>query len=280
MLSNLSYRTIRALHICTVFTASIFIEQQLNMPRGAWTGFTVILIYAGFDVGSSILRIWHRFWGVLFGLLIGHIFWLMGHLDYRTLLIIAPCVLGTYYYLLGKPYVQGTVFTTMLSMLGSDYFANSTDTYHLQWFFRDYFMCTLLAAVICLFFEYFIFFRTNMTRKFYTDFQQDLISEIERFLNFMHQQKIKRGAFLDYVVVFNTKMVTLNTFTTNTKNDYHNKDNLITELTAFTQYANTIYHNIRKMYILHPHEHFTLLTETHILLEKIKQLISKEKTET
>lgn len=275
MFKNLSYRTTRALHICIVFSMSLLIAQLLKMPRGAWTGFTVILIYTGFDAGSSIQRVKHRCWGVILGLLLAHFILFIGHLNYRILLLALPALLGGYYYILGKSYAKSTIFSTILSVIGSDYFASTT--FQPQWYIRDYFMCTLLAAAICFFFEYFIF-RVNMTRKFYVDFQKDLIAQLENFLILLKKTKIKKTEILNAVVTFNQKIVALNTFTQNTQHDYHNKDNLLAELEQFNHYIMIAYSNIRKIYILHPDKHFSLLTETHSLINQLKEHISIEKT--
>jgi uncharacterized membrane protein YccC len=278
MLKHLSYRTTRALHICTVFSVAILIEYMLKIPRGAWVAFTVILIYAAFDVGTSVQRIWHRFWGVLLGLFLAHFFWFVGHLNYRTLLLIVAGLLCIYYYLLGKPYMQTTVFTTILSVVGSDYFASTN--FYLQWYFRDYFMCTLFAVIICVFFEYFIFKRVNMTRKFYVDFQRDLISQLNEFLAIIKRPKINKKDFLNAVVAFNKKIAMLNTFTQNTKHDYHNKDNLIAELEEFNQYVIAAYQKIRKIFVLHPNIHTShvLVAQTQGLIQQLEQLVKSDLT--
>lgn len=277
MFKNLDYRTIRALHICIVFASSIFIAQQFQIPRGAWTGFTVMMIYVGFDSGSSIQRTIHRFFGVLLGLFFAHIIWFIGHLNYRILFLIIPCLLLCYYYLLGKTYAFPTVFTTALSAIGTDYFASKT--FYVQWFFRDYFMCTLLAVFICLFFEFFIFRGFNMTRKFYIDLQKEIIINLENLLTLMQQPKIKKSDFLRMIVVFNKKVTELNTFTQNTRHDYHNKDNLLAELDEFHFYMNTAYHNLRKIFILPVEKHFLLLQDTASLIQKLQQIIDIQKAE-
>jgi hypothetical protein len=277
MFKNLNYRTTRALHICIVFATSIFIEMQLNIPRGAWTGFTVMLIYTGFDVGSSIQRIFYRFLGVLLGLQLAHILWFLGYVNFRLLLLIIATTLFCYYYFLGKSYAYATIFTTTLSVIGSDYFGDTT--FHIQWYERDYFMCTVLAVVICIFFEYFIFFRINMTRKFYLDLQQEIISQLENFLIIMQKEKIKKSTFLHAVFDFNKKITDLNTFTQNTKNDYHNKDDLIAELNEFSQYTNAAYQNLRKLVILPQKQHEPLLIHTSNLILKLKKLVNVERRE-
>ncbi|WP_019216969.1 FUSC family protein [Legionella tunisiensis] len=65
-------------------------QEWLRYPRAGWTGFAVMMIYAGFDNGTTIFRAYQRFLGVLLGLFSGYILWFIGHVDYRTLIIILP----------------------------------------------------------------------------------------------------------------------------------------------------------------------------------------------
>lgn len=277
MFRNLDYRTIRALRICVVFTASILIEQQLKIPRGAWTAFTVMMIYVGFDTGAAIQRIFHRFLGVVLGLFIAYILWFVGHVNYRTLFLMIPCCIFFAYYFLGKSYIYPTVFTVILTVIGPDYFGSPG--YYVPWFFSDYLICTILAVVICIAFEYFIFKKMNMTRKFYIDLQKNMITCVETLLATTKKSPISKSAYIQATVILNKKIIELNTFVSNTKNDYHNKDDLITELDEFTQHMNLAYQNIRRMFILPKEQHFSLLTDTHHCIQKLHQLIKTEKME-
>lgn len=277
MFRNLDYRTIRALRICVVFTASILIEQQLKIPRGAWTAFTVMMIYVGFDTGAAIQRIFHRFLGVLLGLFVSYILWFVGHVNYRMLFLILPICIFFAYYFLGKTYVYPTVFTVILTVIGPDYFGSPG--YYVPWFFSDYLICTFLAVVICLFFEYFIFKQINMTRKFYIDLQKGLIICLENLLATTTKTIISKSVYIKRTVALNKKIVELNVFVKNTKHDYHNQDDLITELDEFTHHMNLAYQNIRRMFILPKEKYLPLLIDTHHCIQKLNQLIKTEKTE-
>ena len=61
MFGKLSYRSLRAVQISTVFCFTIIVQEGLRYPRAGWTGFAVMMIYAGFDIGTTILRADLRF---------------------------------------------------------------------------------------------------------------------------------------------------------------------------------------------------------------------------
>ena len=277
MFSNLNFRTIRALQICIVFTLSIFIERQLHIPRGGWTGFTVIMIYAGFDMGASVQRTMHRTLGVLTGLLFSLIVWFFGHLDFRIIYLVIPALIFFNAYSLGKTYAYTTIFTTALSVVGSDYFGSTT--VKVEWYFVDYMMCTLLAAAICIFFEYFVFIHVNMTRKFYIDLQEDIICQLVNLISLTEHNCIKKSLLFNETVILNKKLSELYSFTKNTEHDYHNKDDLISELEEFSQSVHEIYQNFRKLLLIPSQKRPLLLTDTNSLIEKLKLLVNREKAE-
>lgn len=275
LLNSFDYRTIRALHICIVFTTAFLIDLLFHIPRGSWMAFTVMMIYAGFDVGTSLQRVIHRFCGVVLGLCMARAIWFFCHLDYRLIFLVIPVLIAVYYYLLGKPYVFPTVFTVVLSVVGSDYFASRS--FFVAWFFRDYFMCTIFAVIICWVFEYFIFRHVNMTRRFYSDLQKNLINVLETFFETVKHAPIRKSLYVKATISVNKKMIDLRDFVQNTKNDYHNKDNLIVELDEFNIDVHLIYQNIRKMFVLPMEERVVLMKETELLMLRLKQLFMLEK---
>jgi hypothetical protein len=95
---------------------------------------------------------------------------------------------------------------------------------------------------------------------------------------------IRKGAYIDATVALNKKVIELRTFVQNTKNDYHNTDNLIEELDTFTFDVNLAYQNIRKIFILKTklvHSPFeqSIFEETQRLIQQLEALLSKEKAE-
>lgn len=277
MFKSLNYRTIRALRICIVFTASILIEQQLQIPRGAWTPFTVMMIYVGFDVGSANIRIFHRFLGVLLGLFLAYIIWFIGHVNYRTLFLIIPVLVFFVYYFLGKSYIYPTTFTTALTVIGPDYFGSKG--FYVAWFFSDYLVCTTLAVVICIVFENFIFRQINMTRKFYIDLQKDIINQLNILLDIINETTLRKSRYVKAIVALNQKIIELNVFVNNTKHDYHNKDDLIAELDEFSQYMKLAYHNLRRLFLVPKDRHPSILKDTDQLIQQLNQLIKSEQDE-
>lgn len=277
MFKNLDYRTIRALHICIIFTVSIAIEQLLKIPRGAWTAFTVMIIYAGFGTGASIQRMGQRFWGVILGLFLAYIIWFIGHLNYRTLFLMIPVLVFFYYYSLGTLFAYTSIFTVTLSAIGPDYFGSPG--FYVSWFFTDYFACTLLAAIICMLFEYFIFAKINMTRRFYIALQKNMITGLSELLALTKPAIIRKSQYIQSTVVFNKKVIEMKTFVKSTKHDYHNKDDLIAELDEFTESMNLAYQNIRRSFVLPVEERFVFQQKTADLIEQLNQLIKTEQAE-
>ena len=58
---RLSYRAMRGLQISIVFAFTIFVQEFLRFPRAGWTGFALMMIYAGFDNGATLSRAYNRF---------------------------------------------------------------------------------------------------------------------------------------------------------------------------------------------------------------------------
>lgn len=250
MLQNINFRTTRAIHICIVFTATLAIQELFNFPRGAWTGFAVMMIYVGFDAGSTIHRTFHRFWGATLGLFLSYILWFIGHIDYRTMFFIIPVMVFFAYYSLGKLYMFPTIFTVTLTALGTDYYA--TNTYYVGWFFSDYFICTVIALLICVFFEYFIFKGRNLTHKFYYELQQEIVKALQDLLVIAATKPINKSKLLKMTIKLNSKVLEFNVFLNNTRHDYNFNDDLLCELDIFFAKTKLVYQNLRQLFILAP----------------------------
>ena len=127
---KLSYRSLRAVQISMVLFFTIIIQQLFLFPRAGWIGFSVMMIYAGFDNGTTLFRAYHRFLGMFLGLFIGYVLWFFGHLDYRLLIIILPLTIYLAYFLAGHAYSIPTVFTVSTAVIGTGYFAAPSGTFH------------------------------------------------------------------------------------------------------------------------------------------------------
>src|SRR3990167_8423105 len=118
---KLDYRTTRAFQICVVFAATIMVQEWLKFAHSGWIGFAVMMIYAGFDSGTSLHRTRHRFWGSMLGLLLSYVLWFFIRIHYETIFLVIPIVVFMAFFSLGKFYVSPTIFTVTLTALGIDY---------------------------------------------------------------------------------------------------------------------------------------------------------------
>lgn len=266
------------MQICIVFTATLAIQNFFSFAHAAWTGFAVMMIYAGFDAGAVMQRTFHRFWGALLGLLLSYILWFIGHIDYRLLFMIIPLVVFLAYFSLGKLYAIPTIFTVTLTALGTDFY--STDSYFVAWFFSDYFICTVIALIICAIFEYFVFKRSNLTHKFYADLQKDVISNLNELLSVVMNNVLNQSSYLKHTVKFNQKVLEFNNFVRTVAHDYHVQDGLLAELDVFSYKMKVAYNNIRKLFVLHQTGiHDQLINETVQLIEHLTELTQTKEYE-
>jgi len=111
----------RGLQIVITFTLTIFIQEWFRYPFASYTGFVVMMIFIGFDVGMVKARGQHRFLGTLLGCLAGFIYWYLGHLNYRSILIVITLWVFAYIYFANYTYLTSTFFTMSLTLLGNGY---------------------------------------------------------------------------------------------------------------------------------------------------------------
>ncbi len=187
----MSYRALRCMQICTVFLFTIIVQEWLGYPRAGWTGFAVMMIYAGFDSGTTILRAYHRFLGMFLGLFTGYICWFIGHLDYRVLIMILPLSVFLAYFFAGRIYSIPTAFVVNASVLGIDYFnidPYATITYYIE----DYALTTTVAFVMIVLFEYFWFRHYGMMRRFIIDTEAEVLQDLNGLVYLLNQGKVRR----------------------------------------------------------------------------------------
>ena len=191
---TLDYASIRGLQISFVFAFTLFMQFFLHYPHAGWTGFAVMMIYAGFDNGTTILRAYHRFLGVLLGLASGFILWFIGHLDYRLLIFIIPLTVYFAYFFAGDVYSVPTIFTVNTSVIGTGYFAQN-DAFSVQYFIIDYCICTLIAFTWIVLFEYFWFRRFRLMERFIHDVQQEIVVRLERLAALLQHDTLRRSTW-------------------------------------------------------------------------------------
>ena len=274
----LSYRAIRALQICIVLTFTVFIQELLRFPHAGWTGFSVMMIYVGFDHGTTIFRAYHRFWGMVLGLISGFILWFLGHIDYRILIVVIPITIFFAYFLVGKAYSVPTVFTVNTAVIGTGYFAANIDT-TINSFIYDYTAATILAFVICIFFEYFFFRRYGLMNRFINDTQNKIIISLQRLLLLLDSDDINRVEWFHACLDLNDNIVEINGLVNNLEFAYISKNVIGNEFNHFTLLVNQIFLSLKALYFacdnkdINKSDYQQILTQVQCSLTELEQLL-------
>ncbi len=203
----------------------------------------------------------------MLGLLLSYVLFILIRLDYDLILIIIPVIVFMAFYSLGKYYVSPTIFTVTLTALGLDYY--TSDVYAVDIFFFDYVKSTITALGICVFFEFFIFKKNNLTHKFYLDLQQALVNQLKSLLNLVTTQPIRRSYYLKLSVQFNVKALELHAFLNAVKHDYHFENHQFNQLEEFNETIELAYQNIRQLFVSGPERLENLVLETKNTLERL-----------
>jgi hypothetical protein len=204
-----NYLELRGFHICCVFGLTLLIQELFNFPRSGWTGFAVMTIYAGFDMSTTISRAFQRFWGMLLGLISGYFLWFLGHMDYRSLIILLPMTIFFAYFLAGKSYSTPTIFTVNGAVIGTGFFANSIDL-AVSSFLIDYSICTLIALIIILLCEYFWFSRYRVSHLFIQEKQALALKELHFLFQLLNQRQIYRTQWFYGCIALNRSLGEIN----------------------------------------------------------------------
>jgi hypothetical protein len=271
MLEAIDYRATRALQICIVFVFTLIIQKMLNFSHAGWIGFAVMMIYAGFDSGASLHRTFHRFWGAMLGLFLSYILFFFIRIDDDLIFIIVPVTVFMAYFSLSKYYVSPTIFTVALTALGSDYY--QSNLYAVDQFFFDYAKATIIALSICVFFEYFVFKKNNLTHKFYFDLQKEVVSELSLLLKVVKIRPIRRSQYLKLSAALYAHTVNLNTFLKMAEHDYHLCVHFLDTLEPFNETLLSVYQNLQ---ILFSENNSTardsLIIETQEMLDQLTRM--------
>ncbi len=270
MFEKIDYRTTRALQICTVFMFALAFQRFLLISHAGWVGFAVMMIYAGFDSGRSLHRTLHRFLGSMLGLLLSYALFCFIQIDYRMILVVIPIIVFMAFFSLGKSYLFPTIFTVTLTGLGLDYYAS--DDYQLYNFLFDYAIATLIAFSICLFFEYFVFKKSQLTHKFYSDLQCALVLHLSSLLHIVTTKPIRRSQFLKHSVLFNRKIIELNEFLVGVKHDYQLHHHSLKELNDFNTTVEHAYQTIRQLYVSNSTQTEHDVEDVNHALQRLKDL--------
>lgn len=185
-----SYRMLRGFQISLVFTVTIFLQMWLHLPHAGWAGFAVMMIYGGFDNGTCVERAYQRFFGLLFGLLLGYCLWFIGHVDYRTVFFIIPVLVFSVFFWAGTAFAIPTTFTVASSIIGFGYF-NSQSEFLITFFLLDYAMCTIIGFCCILVFERW-FSHYGMMVRFVHEVQQDVFNHMCELVDLLNHERIYR----------------------------------------------------------------------------------------
>lgn len=267
MFKIVDYRKTRALQICLVFATALAVQRLLAYSHAGWIGFAVMMIYAGFDRGASLLRTIHRFWGAVFGLLLSYFLWIMGQVDFRLILVVIPFIVFMAYFSLGKLYAFPTIFTVTLTSLGADYYGGNN--YAVPNFFFDYLLSTVVAFSLCSMFEFFIFRGSQLSRKFYIDLQKRIITRLNKLFYIVTQRPMLESTYLQASITLNTNILDLYAFVDAAKHDTHSEIDFHDELIFFSSVVQQVYHNIRRLFVIAPSRNELLELETQNILEQL-----------
>ncbi len=269
----MDYRAARALQICIIFVASLALQRWFAFSHAAWIGFSVMMINAGFDSGTSLHRTQHRFWGAMLGLFFSYWVWLVIRIHYEVIFIVIPIIVFMAFFVMGKLYASPTIFTVSLTALGTIYYNPSN--YHPSEFFFDYGRSTLIALGICVFFEFFVFKKWRLAHRFYADMQQTLVRELYDTFQQVSAPSLRESRYLKSCAHLNTSVVAFNAFFSALKHDYHTKEEDFKDFYLFSTLVEEAYQNIRQLFVLKKQKKEILTEETANILARLSKICSE-----
>ena len=277
--NRLSYRAIRGLQICIVFSFTIFLQEWLRMPHAGWIGFSVMMIYVGFDHGTTLFRTFHRFWGMILGLISGFLLWFLGHVDFRLLILIIPITIFLAYFLVGHAYSVPTIFTVNTAVIGTGYFSTGLTT-TVNSFIYDYTAATIVALAICVFFEYFIFRRYGLMQRFISDTQLQIIQQLKILLELLNHESISKIAWFNACIGLSQLLGEVNNLVRNSEFEYSAHKAVGNEFNQFVTLTNQIFVNLKALYSAyyspryHKHDYNQVFNQVQAQLEQLESLIN------
>jgi len=186
----LNYRLLRGIQISFVFFLIIFIQELWRFPHAGWCGFTAMMIYAGFDNGTTVVRVYHRFLGVVLGVLLGYMIWYVARYNYRLWYFIVPGVVYGIFFWNATVYAIPTIHTVCASIFAFGYY-DTQSSFVISYFVMDYLMATLIGFSVIMFVERVWFSRDWMMRRFLRDTQEKVINELQHLIILWQQEKIR-----------------------------------------------------------------------------------------
>ncbi len=246
MFDHVNFWKIRAMQISLVFATAMIFQNLLDPSHRGWLGFSVMMIYAGLDSGTTLHRSFHRFWGAVFGLFLSYCLFFVIRIHYQTIYLVVPIVLFLAYFSLSRFYVTPTIFTVSLTAFGSDYFYSNTKS--VDHFFFDYALATTLALCICIVFEKYIFKSSNVSEKVYHDLQKKIIANLESLFLIAVHKPHQRAKYLKGKVVLDKSVIKMDGFLKTLRHDFHIDKKIINSAEDFYQLAESIFFDLNKIY--------------------------------
>ena len=265
--SMINFKETRSLQISIVFLATVALQRTLHFTHSGWIGFAVMMIYAGFDSGTSLHRAVHRFWGAVLGLFLSYILFFFIRFNDDIIWLVVPCILFMAYYTLSKYYVSPTIFTVTLTALGADYYSSSS--YAVDQFFFDYGRSTMIGMAIIMIFDAFIFRKQNLTEKFYREIQSKIMDQISKVFAITKQSKIHHAQFLKESIELNNQIAKFDAFLKTIHHNHHFQSNIFDPLSEFHSRIEHLHANIHQLYAHHGEHMDALYIETERALKTL-----------
>lgn len=244
------YRRLRGIQISAVFTITILIQEFFHIPHAGWMGFAVMMIYVGFDNGTTIVRAFHRFVGMLLGLLSGYVLWFIAHLDYRTLTITVPMCVFFAYFFTGREYSVPTIFTVNTSVIGTAYFYDHS-SFTVTGFLADYLACTIFAFSLIIVCEYFYFKPNRMMRYFIYDIETHVLNSLITLTTTLGRKRISHYEWFKHCIEVTSHMSNMNELLTSAQFIKQSNEAVGGDFKLFVRLSNRIYRNQKALYFAH-----------------------------
>ena len=144
--------------------------------------------------------------------------------------------------------------------------------YHVSQFFFDYGRATLIALMICVFFEFFVFKKERLTHQFYFDLQRDVIRELKKLFHIVAHRPLRESQYLKTCTQLNSSIVIFNTFFSTIRHDYHVDERHFEDFEDFCVLMESAYQNIRQLFVLEAHQDEQLKEKTAHILKRLDEL--------
>ncbi len=279
--TQLTYTQLRALQISLVFSFTILLQCVWVYPKAPVTAYVLLLIYAGFDNGTTLQRTYYRYLGTVYGIFLGFFFWYIGHIDYRLILLVCPITIYLAYFFSSHAYHIPTVFTVCTALLGMGYYGTYLHE-DIKYLLVDFFMCSLIAFVMILFFEYFIFRRYQHMRRFIIESQTATITHLLNLVDYLNQPKVTRKEWFDECAKLIANLANTEKLLGNAHFMKRSMEEFGEEFNDFIDQVNQLYSHFKALYFalhLEPNAAIDVTQFIHTInheLLRLKHLVSSD----